>query len=107
MTVEKYGTEVRSPWNEDGSWPCTHPGHCLTGVGQVNLVITPVGGFGWMLGEDLLDRYVARRVMPTRFICRTRRANAVSQYSTLDESSRVLMCVVDLVRTLGESTGAF
>jgi hypothetical protein len=62
MTVEKYGTEVRSPWNEDGSWPCTHPGHCLTGVGQVNLVITPVGGFGWMLGEDLLDRYVARRV---------------------------------------------
>lgn len=62
MTVEKYGTEVRSPWNEDGSWPCTRPGHCLTGVGQVNLVITPVGGFGWMLGEDLLDRYVARRV---------------------------------------------
>lgn len=62
VTVEKYGTAVRSPWNEDGSWPCTRPGHCLTGVGQVNLVMTPVGGFGWMLGEDLLDRYVARRV---------------------------------------------
>jgi hypothetical protein len=62
MTVEKYGTEVRSPWNEDGSWPCTHRDHCLTGVGQVNLVITPVGGFGWILGEDLLDKYVARRV---------------------------------------------
>jgi hypothetical protein len=62
MTVEKYGTQVRSPWNEDGSWPCTHRGHCLTGVGQVNLVITPVGGLGWLLGEDLLDKYAVRRV---------------------------------------------
>ena len=114
-------------------------GHCLTGVGQVNLVMTPVGGFGWMLGEDLLDRYVARRVegstrnsfligftrcalnpiravpifstgsrrgiglrvMPVRFTCRARRANAIPQYSTLDESRRVGMCVVDGVRTPG------
>jgi hypothetical protein len=61
MTVEKYGTQVRSPWNEDGSWPCTSK-HCLTGVGQVNLVITPIGGLGWVLGEDLLDKQVVRRV---------------------------------------------
>jgi hypothetical protein len=29
---------------------------------QANLVSTPVGGLGWVLGEDLLDRYVARRM---------------------------------------------
>jgi hypothetical protein len=28
----------------------------------VNLVITPIGGLGWVLGEDLLDKYVARRI---------------------------------------------
>jgi hypothetical protein len=59
MTVEKYGTAVRSPWNSDGTWPCkTH--HCYTGVGQIDLVITPVGGFGWVVGEDYLDKHVAR-----------------------------------------------
>jgi len=61
MTVEKYGTRARPPWNHDGSWPC-HEKNCFTGVGQVDLVITPVGGLGWVLMEDLLDKHIARRV---------------------------------------------
>jgi hypothetical protein len=61
MTVEKYGTKVRSPWNPNGTWPCTEK-HCYTGVGQIDLVMTPVGGFVWMLTEDLLDKNIARRV---------------------------------------------
>jgi len=61
LTVEKYGTESRQPWNKDGSWPCTRK-PCVTGVGQVDLVTTPVGGFAWILTEDLLDKQIARRV---------------------------------------------
>ena len=61
VTVEKYGSKVRSPWNHDGTWPCTGK-HCYSGVGQIDLVMTPVGGFLWMLSEDLLDKNVARRV---------------------------------------------
>jgi hypothetical protein len=61
MTVEKYGTKIRQPWNQNGTWPCTSR-NCYTGVGQIDLVMTPVGGFAWMLGEDLLDKNVARRV---------------------------------------------
>jgi hypothetical protein len=61
LTVEKYGTQARQPWNKDGSWPCTRK-PCVTGVGQVDLVTTPVGGFAWILAEDLLDKQVARRV---------------------------------------------
>lgn len=61
MTVEKYGTKQRPPWNQDGSWPCTSK-HCYTGVGQIDLVMTPVAGFGWLVGEDILDRFVTRRV---------------------------------------------
>jgi len=61
LTVEKYGTKARSPWNQDGTWPC-HERDCYTGTGQVNLVITPLGGLGWLLTEDILDRYVSRRV---------------------------------------------
>src|SRR5581483_110407 len=61
MTVEKYGAQARPAWNHDGTWPCTSK-HCYTGVGQIDLVMTPVGGFAWMLGEDVLDKKVARRV---------------------------------------------
>ena len=61
MTVEKYGTKIRSPWNKDGTWPCTRK-PCVTGVGQVDLVTTPVGGFIWIFGEDVLDRAIVRRV---------------------------------------------
>jgi hypothetical protein len=61
LTVEKYGSPVRTPWNRNGTWPCTEK-NCFTGTGQVNLVVTPIGGFGWMLTEDVLDRYVAMRV---------------------------------------------
>jgi hypothetical protein len=61
MTVEKYGTKQRPPWNQDGSWPCTSK-HCYTGVGQIDLVMTPVAGFGWLVGEDILDRFVTWRV---------------------------------------------
>lgn len=61
MTVEKYGTHWRSPWNSNGTWPC-NTNHCYTGVGQIDLVMTPIGGAGWLIGEDILDRYITRRV---------------------------------------------
>jgi hypothetical protein len=61
LTFEKYGTKARPPWNRDGSWPCKSK-NCFTGVGQVDLVMTPVGGFAWILAEDFLDKEVARRV---------------------------------------------
>ncbi len=75
VTVEKYGTHHRSPWNSDGSWPC-NTNHCYTGVGQIDIVMTPLGGLGWLVGEDILDRYVARRVehaTPNRFLIDTTR----------------------------------
>jgi len=60
-TVEKYGTHWRSPWNQNGTWPCNTK-HCYTGMGQIDLVMTPVGGLGWLVGEDILDRFVTQRV---------------------------------------------
>ena len=60
-TVEKYGTKQRSPWNQNGTWPCTTK-NCYTGMGQIDLVMTPIGGFGWLVGEDILDRFITRRV---------------------------------------------
>ena len=60
MTVEKYGTESRGKWNRDGTRPCQR--NCLTGVGQVDLVVSPLGGLGWMLMEEILDEKIARRV---------------------------------------------
>jgi hypothetical protein len=60
VTVEKYGTKDRPPWNYNGSFPCSH--HCVTGVGQIDLVMTPLGGTGWLIGEDFLDNKIARRV---------------------------------------------
>ena len=61
LTFEKYGSKTRPPWNHDGTWPC-HEKECLTGVGQVDLVTTPLGGFAWMVMEDVLDRKVVRHV---------------------------------------------
>jgi len=60
VTVEKYGTNDRPPWNYNGSYPCTR--HCLTGVGQIDVVMTPLGGTGWLIGEDFLDKEIVRRV---------------------------------------------
>jgi hypothetical protein len=60
VTVEKYGTKDRAPWNYNGSYPCFH--HCLTGVGQIDIVMTPLGGTGWLIGEDFLDKELVRRV---------------------------------------------
>jgi hypothetical protein len=60
-TIEKYGTKDRPPWNTNGSWPCNTK-HCYTGIGQIDLVMTPVGGMGWLVGEDWLDKNVTRRV---------------------------------------------
>jgi hypothetical protein len=60
-TVEKYGTKDRPPWNLNGSWPCTTK-HCYSGMGQIDIVMTPLGGLGWMVGEDWLDKKVVRRV---------------------------------------------
>jgi hypothetical protein len=31
-------------------------------MGFVDLVMTPLGGFGWMIGEDVLDRFVVERL---------------------------------------------
>ena len=61
MTVEKYGAKARPPWNSNGSWPCTTK-RCYSGVGKVNIVMTPVGGLGWLLGEDWMDKNIVRRV---------------------------------------------
>lgn len=60
MTVEKYGTIniARRAWNHDGSYPCYQ--HCVSGVGQVDLVTTPVGGALWVLTEDVLDKKINR-----------------------------------------------
>jgi hypothetical protein len=60
LTVEKYGTQARTPWNHNGTWPCYRD--CVSGVGQVDLVVTPIGGTAWLLGEDLLDKKVVRRL---------------------------------------------
>jgi hypothetical protein len=59
VTVEKYGAKDRSPWNTNGSWPCNTK-HCYSGVGQIDIVITPLGGTGWLIGEDYLDKKVVR-----------------------------------------------
>ncbi len=55
MTVEKYGTKDRPAY-------CLPSGSCYSGVGKVNIVMTPLGGFGWMLGEDVLDKEITERV---------------------------------------------
>jgi hypothetical protein len=60
VTVEKYGTKIRPPWNYNGSYPCSR--HCVTGVGQIDIVMTPLGGTGWLIGEDFLDSKIVRRV---------------------------------------------
>ena len=60
VTVEKYGTKDRPPWNSNGSYPC-NTNHCYTGVGQIDVVMTPLGGTGWLIGEDFLDKKVVRR----------------------------------------------
>jgi len=60
VTVEKYGTKDRAPWNYNGSFPCSH--HCLTGVGQIDIVMTPLGGTGWLIGEDFLDKEIVQRL---------------------------------------------
>lgn len=61
MTVEKYGSNDRQPWNANGSYPCNTK-TCYWGVGKVNLVMTPVGGLGWELAEDWMDKKIVRRV---------------------------------------------
>ena len=62
MTVEKYGAKARPPWNANGSFPCDTK-TCYSGVGKVNLVMTPVGGLGWMLTEDILDKKIAEQLV--------------------------------------------
>lgn len=60
MTVEKYGSEDRQPWNANGTYPCDTK-TCYWGVGKVNLVMTPVGGLGWVIAEDWMDKNIVRR----------------------------------------------
>jgi hypothetical protein len=60
VTVEKYGTKDRPPNTYAGTYPCFR--HCLTGVGQIDIVMTPLGGTGWLIGEDFLDSKIVRRV---------------------------------------------
>lgn len=61
VTVEKYGTKERSPWNRNGTWPCTEK-NCYSGVGQIDIVMTPIGGMVWLIGEEWMDKNIARRV---------------------------------------------
>lgn len=61
MTVEKYGSKDRPPWNANNTFPCDTK-TCYWGVGKVNLVMTPVGGLGWLLAEDWMDKKIVRRV---------------------------------------------
>jgi len=77
MTVEKYGTAARPPWNANGTFPCDTK-TCYSGVGKVNLVMTPVGGFGWMLTEDILDKKIVEWVegrTDNRFLINTLRCS--------------------------------
>jgi hypothetical protein len=62
ITIEKYRTIhiARRAWNHDGSYPCYQ--HCVSGVGQVDLVTTPVGGALWLLTEDVLDKKINRPI---------------------------------------------
>src|SRR5208283_1273089 len=60
VTVEKYGSKDRLPWTHAGTFPCSR--NCYTGVGQIDIVMTPLGGMGWLIGEDILDKKVVRRV---------------------------------------------
>jgi hypothetical protein len=62
MTVEKYGSKDRPPWNANGSYPCDTK-TCYWGVGKVNLVMTPVGGFGWMLAEEAMDKKITEQIV--------------------------------------------
>ena len=63
MTVEKYGSKDRPPWTASNSYPCDPKvQQCYWGVGKVNLVMTPVGGLGWVLAEDFMDRDIVRGV---------------------------------------------
>ena len=76
VTVEKYGTKDRAPWTYAGTFPCSH--HCLTGVGQIDIVLTPLGGTGWLIGEDFLDEKVVRRIegsTRSRFLIDTARVS--------------------------------
>jgi hypothetical protein len=61
MTVEKYGSKDRPPWNANNTFPCDTK-TCYWGVGKVNLVMTPVGGLGWLVAEDWMDKHIVRRV---------------------------------------------
>jgi len=77
MTVEKYGTAARPPWNANGTFPC-NTNTCYSGVGKVNIVMTPVGGLGWMLTEDILDKKIAEWVegrTENRFLINTVRCS--------------------------------
>jgi hypothetical protein len=63
MTVEKYGSNDRPPWTASNAYPCNPKVQlCYWGVGKVNLVMTPVGGLGWVLAEDWMDKNIVRRV---------------------------------------------
>jgi hypothetical protein len=77
VTVEKYGSKDRAPWTRAGTFPCSRD--CLTGVGQIDIVMTPLGGMGWLIGEDILDRKLVRRV------------EAATQNRLLIDTARVAM----------------
>jgi hypothetical protein len=75
LTIERYGSVSRGKWNPDGTYPCVSR-NCVTGTGKVDVVITPLGGLGWMIAEDVLDKQVARRVegaTRNRFVIATTR----------------------------------
>ncbi len=47
-----------------GSWEyySQNTGRLTNGTGAVDLVMTPVGGTAWLIGEDIIDRYAIQRL---------------------------------------------
>lgn len=48
--------------NSGGKSYIDHRGKLTTGMGYVDLVVTPIGGMGWQVMEDILDRHISERV---------------------------------------------
>lgn len=49
-----------------------HPNHGYTGMGFVDLVMTPTAGTGVLIGEDIIDKYIMRKWLERKLTSRTR-----------------------------------
>jgi hypothetical protein len=72
-TQQKIGPLGEAALGNDGGYtyglhcatePCRDPNAKYTNnTGWTDFIMTPVGGTAWVIGEDLLDRYVSEKVM--------------------------------------------